>query len=126
MTDESIKVAEGIDERLKEAVRRLVEAYQPEAIWLFGSHARGDAGPDSDYDLMVIVPDDADRERRQSFAGYRALKGIGFPKDVLVATHTGFHKRLHIAATLPATILREGRRLYVADNWLSRRNSISY
>jgi predicted nucleotidyltransferase len=41
---------------LVRAIGRIVEAMQPEAIYLFGSHARGDAGPDSDYDLLVIVP----------------------------------------------------------------------
>jgi len=61
---------------------------------------------------MVIVPDDAPTERRQSFLGYRALRGIGFSKDVLIATHTGFHKRLHLRATLLATIVREGKKLY--------------
>ena len=40
---------------LAEIVRRLVEAYHPERIFLFGSWARGDAGPVSDYDLMVVV-----------------------------------------------------------------------
>ena len=44
---------------LAEVVRRLAEAYCPESIYLFGSTARGDAGPDSDYDLMVIVREDA-------------------------------------------------------------------
>ena len=39
------------DVRLAEIVRRLAEAYQPERIYLFGSKARGDEGPDSDYDL---------------------------------------------------------------------------
>jgi predicted nucleotidyltransferase len=47
------------DPTLAEIVRRLVAAYQPERIYLFGSVARGEAGPDSDYDLLVIVPDDA-------------------------------------------------------------------
>ena len=47
------------DAELAEVVRRLVEAYQPERIYLFGSVASGDAGPDSDYDLLVVVPDDA-------------------------------------------------------------------
>jgi len=51
---------------LKEIIQRLVSAYQPERIYLFGSVARGDAGLDSDYDLMVIVPDDAPPERRRS------------------------------------------------------------
>jgi predicted nucleotidyltransferase len=49
---------------LAEIVRRLVEAYEPERIYLFGSKARGDAGPDSDFDLIVIVPDDAPSERQ--------------------------------------------------------------
>jgi uncharacterized protein len=45
------------DPILPEVVRRLVETYRPEQIYLFGSVARRDAGPDSDYDLMVFVPD---------------------------------------------------------------------
>jgi predicted nucleotidyltransferase len=45
------------DPVLAEMVRRLVEVYRPERILLFGSIARGEAGPDSDYDLMVVVPD---------------------------------------------------------------------
>jgi hypothetical protein len=44
---------------LGEIVRRLIKAYEPDRIYLFGSTARGDSGPDSDYDLMVVVPDDA-------------------------------------------------------------------
>lgn len=44
---------------LAEIVRRLAEAYRPERIYLFGSTARGDPGPDSDYDLMIIVREDA-------------------------------------------------------------------
>jgi hypothetical protein len=54
------------DPLLTEVVRRLVDTYDPERIYLFGSVARGDTGPDSDYDLMVIVPDSASPERRQS------------------------------------------------------------
>ena len=37
------------DPRLDEVLRRLVDAYRPETIYLFGSYARGDVGPDSDY-----------------------------------------------------------------------------
>ena len=47
-------------------VRRLIKAYEPDRIYLFGSTARGDSGPDSDYDLMVVVPDGAPPERRRS------------------------------------------------------------
>jgi len=67
----------GEDRALAEVVRRLVEAYVPERVYLFGSKARGDAGPDSDYDLMVIVPDDAPAERRRSRLAYEVLWGTG-------------------------------------------------
>ena len=68
--------------KLAEVVRRLVEAYQPERIYLFGSTARGDVGPDSDYDLFVIVPDEATAVRQNSDFAYRALRGTGVAADV--------------------------------------------
>jgi predicted nucleotidyltransferase len=42
------------DERLRHVVERLIEPYQPERVYLFGSVARREAGPDSDYDLMLV------------------------------------------------------------------------
>ena len=102
------------DPVLAEIVRRLVEAYQPERIYLFGSAARGEAGPDSDYDLMVVVPDDAPPERRDSDLAYQALRGTGIAADVLVCTHSYFEARRHLRASLPGTILREGRLLHAA------------
>jgi predicted nucleotidyltransferase len=96
------------DPALAEAVRRLVEAYQPERIYLFGSVARGDAGPDSDYDLLVVVPDDASPERRRSRLAYEALHGTGMAADVLVCTTSYFEQRRSLKASLPGTVLREG------------------
>jgi predicted nucleotidyltransferase len=54
------------DPRLAEVVQRLIEAYAPERIYLFGSVARGEAGPDSDYDLLIVVPDTATPEQKNS------------------------------------------------------------
>ena len=105
------------DPILAEIVRRLVEAYQPERVYLFGSHARGEAGPDSDYDLMVVVPDTAPSPLRQSDRGYKALlglKGKATAADILVWTRENFEKRLHLKASLPSTIIREGRLLHGA------------
>jgi predicted nucleotidyltransferase len=99
---------------LDEIVRRLVRAYEPERIYLFGSHARGEAGPDSDFDLMVIVGDDAPPARRRSRLAYERLWGVGKAADVLVWTRGRFEERLHIVSSLPATVAREGRLLYAA------------
>lgn len=102
------------DPKLAEIVRRLVDALHPDRIYLFGSMARGDAGPDSDYDLLVVVSaSDLPGYRRDQIA-YRALHGVGVPKDVLVWTREEFDSRVHLPASLPATVVREGKLLYAA------------
>jgi predicted nucleotidyltransferase len=100
------------DPMLAEIVRRLVEAYHPERIYLFGSKARGDAGPDSDYDLMVVVPDAAPPPMERGRRTHEALRGVRTPIDVLVWSRDAFDKRLHLKASLPATIIREGKLLH--------------
>lgn len=102
------------DPALGEILKRLIETFQPERIYLFGSKAREDAGPDSDYDLMIVVPDEAPSERRRSRLAYQALRGTGKAADVLVWTRQAFDSRLHLPASLPATIIREGKLLYAA------------
>jgi len=102
------------DPALAEVVRRLSEAYHPEKIYLFGSTARGDAGPNSDYDLMVIVPEDAPPELRSEDLAYRTLRGTGTAADVLVWSRNNFDRQLHLKASLPSTIVREGKILYGA------------
>jgi predicted nucleotidyltransferase len=92
----------------------LVAAYQPERVKLFGSMARGDAGPDSDYELLVVVPDDAPAERRSSQLAYRVLRGTGIAADVVVWISSRFDRRARVVTSLPATVLREGRLLHAA------------
>jgi predicted nucleotidyltransferase len=99
---------------LAEIVRRLVEAYRPEHIYLFGSMGRGDAGPDSDYDLLVVVPDDAPAERRDSKLAYQVLWGVRAAADVIVWQKSAFERRSRVVCSLPATVLREGRTVYAA------------
>lgn len=100
------------DQVLGEIVRRLVAAYNPLQVYLFGSKARGDAGPDSDYDLLLVVPDDAPPELRRSRLAYEVLYGTGTAADVLVCTRSYFEPRRSLKASLPGTVLREGRLLH--------------
>jgi len=102
------------DPRLAEVVRRLVEAYHPDRIYLFGSRARGDAGHDSDYDLLLVVPDDAASDRSRSRLAYENLWDTGTAADVLVVKRGLFESRLHLPASLPATVIREGKLLHAA------------
>jgi predicted nucleotidyltransferase len=104
------------DAVLEDIVRLLIEAYRPERIYLFGSKARGGAGPDSDYDLLLVVPDDAPPERRDSKLAYQVLWNLPVPAsvDAVVCRSSWFHTRTHLKASLPGTVLREGRLLHAA------------
>ena len=75
----------GGDDALAEIIRRIVRVAAPERIVLFGSAARGEAGPKSDLDLLVIKPGQYHRGRL-SDAIYRSLIGVGRAVDVVVVT----------------------------------------
>ncbi|MHB8575859.1 MAG: nucleotidyltransferase domain-containing protein [Dehalococcoidia bacterium] len=100
--------------RLAHAVSRLAQALNPDRIYLFGSRARGDATEDSDWDLMVVVPTSDEPGHRRAHYAYGLLDDVHLPMDVLVWTRSEFDRQAAVVASLPATILREGRLLYAA------------
>lgn len=102
------------DAALAEIVRRLVAAYRPDWIYLLGSRAREDGGTNSDYDILVVVGDEAPADRRRSRLAYEVLRGTGVAADVLVWTREAFEARVTLRASLPATVLAEGKLLYAA------------
>jgi predicted nucleotidyltransferase len=90
--------------------RRLAELYRPVRITLFGSHARGEARPDSDVDLLVEM------EYAGSPLGFAnkmisATKPV-FPIDLLVRTPGKMHERALMGDQFADEILRTGKRLY--------------
>lgn len=97
---------------LPEILRRVVDAYQPMCVYLFGSEARGDADADSDIDLAVIVPDEVDPQRSTPRVAAEALWGLERGADVVVFRESEFAARSGVVASLPWTIKREGRLLY--------------
>jgi uncharacterized protein len=93
-------------------VRRLVERYDPEQIILFGSHARGTAGPDSDIDLLVVMPFSGSKRAKQ-IEMRLLLHDIGAPKDIILTTPEEVARRRDIVGTIIRPALREGTVLYV-------------
>jgi hypothetical protein len=101
-------------ETIDEITRRLIDYFHPERIYLFGSVARGDDGPHSDLDFGVVLPDDAPESLYRPGV-HRALWGVGTAADMVRWPASDFDARAaHVAASLPATIVREGRLLYDA------------
>jgi predicted nucleotidyltransferase len=102
------------DPVLSDILRRLVAAYRPKQVFLLGSRARQTTTADSDYDLLLVVPNDAPPERRRSRLAYETLRGTGVAVDVLVWRQEDFEARLSLRASLPATVVAEGKLVYAA------------
>lgn len=102
------------EETIAEITRRLIGYFHPERIYLFGSAARGDYGPDSDLDFCIVLPDDAPKDLYRPKAR-EAIRGIGTAVDLVRVPLSDFELRSkHVAASLPAAVLREGKLLYDA------------
>ena len=102
------------DAVIAEVVHRLVEAYRPEKVYLFGSVGRGDANADSDYDILLVVSDDSPEFLRDGRRGYEVIADCPISVDLVVYTASSFDDRLPLKASLPATVVREGRLLHAA------------
>lgn len=99
------------DNVIQAMVRRIVEQFDPDRIILFGSHARGDAGPDSDVDLLVVMPVEGPT-RKKAVEIRVALHDVNVPKDIVVTTPEAFAWRQHVVGTIEWPAVREGRVLY--------------
>jgi predicted nucleotidyltransferase len=98
--------------RLAAVIDRIVERMRPEAIWLFGSRAEGRARPDSDYDLLVVVPDGAPAAELDPVGAYEITRGLGVAVDVVPCTRSVFEEEKHEINTLPRAAFVRGRLLY--------------
>lgn len=99
---------------LDEIIKRLVEALDPLEIYLFGSHARGAAHCHSDLDILVVVPDGAGGRHELATRGDAALWGLLVPVDIVVFHRSEMDKWVPVRLSLPGTVARRGKRLYVA------------
>lgn len=92
--------------------RRLAQILRADAVYLFGSFARGDAGPDSDLDFLVVVPESPHPRYRRSVEARRLVGDIHSPKDIVVLTRQEWQAEQRVACSLASTVLREGIRLH--------------
>ena len=96
---------------LEELIKRIVEAAHPLRIILFGSAARGEMGPNSDLDVLVVVPEGTHR-RHTAQTIYRNLIGFGCATDVVVATESDLHRYADDFSLIYYPALREGTEIY--------------
>ena len=91
--------------------RKIAEQTKAKAVVLFGSHARGQAGTDSDVDLLVIAESDLPRHKR-SRQLHLMFKPYPFAMDILVYTPREVEQERQFELSFISRVLREGKRLY--------------
>jgi predicted nucleotidyltransferase len=100
-----------INQKINMMVQRIVKRFRPAKIILFGSYAKGAARPDSDVDLLIVMPVRGSRRKKAVEIGV-ALHDIEVAKDVIVVTPEEFEWRKDVIGTIEWPAVREGQLLY--------------
>lgn len=100
--------------KIQEIIRRIVAVAQPEKIILFGSAARGEMGPNSDFDLLVVKSGDYHRGRLVEEI-YMHLFGVGQAVDVIVVTPEDIARFQNSHSLVIKPALKEGKVIYERD-----------
>jgi uncharacterized protein len=102
-----------VEETIRQMGRVIVDLFHPQKLILFGSHARGTAGPDSDVDLLVVMEVEDSRRRTGAKIG-AALHEFSIPKDIVVTTPNAYRVRREIPGTIERSATLEGRVLHAS------------
>ena len=100
-----------IEVQLEKIKERIVQAFNPEKIILFGSYAYGEPGVDSDVDLLIIMKS-KERPSTRSAQISKLIRPRPFPMDILVRTPEEIDVRLKIGDFFIEEIINRGRILY--------------
>ena len=98
---------------IHQLVQRIVEISQPLRVILFGSFATGKVGPNSDIDVLVVMPEGTHRRQTAQHL-YRQIRGLGVPFDILVATPEDLEKHQNNIGLIYQTVLKEGKGIYAS------------
>lgn len=93
-------------------LERIVERWHPRQIWLFGSRARGDSQPSSDWDLLVVVPDEVVDSELDPLIGWRLQNEAGIHADVIPCRACDFIEDRETRNTLAFEVATAGVLLY--------------
>lgn len=98
-------------EWIDKMAEHLIQRFHPLKLILFGSHARGNAGPDSDVDFLVVLPEVANK-RHAAIEIRRSLNQFPVSKDIIVTTPEEIARRGDLVGSVLRPALREGKVLY--------------
>ena len=95
----------------------IAREFHPDKIVLFGSHASGKARPESDIDLLIVMPFKGSPFRQASLILTHVVHAIGvLPLDLLVRTNDQVQERIQLGDSFMREIIERGRVMYEADH----------
>ncbi len=99
------------DPKLDAIVKKLTDHFNPTRVFLFGSKARGTAGPDSDYDIFLVVKSSEKSQLERMDEANFVLWGRDFPVDVFIYTEEEFSEAKEVLNSISHTVATEGLEL---------------
>jgi len=109
-----VRIQKSVNKHIQQMVERIVAQFHPERIILFGSHARGEAGADSDVDLLIVMAVEGSKRAKQ-LEIRAAVHDVHVPKDIIVSRPEEFQWRKDIVGTIERPAALQGRILYVRE-----------
>lgn len=91
-----------------------IEELHAVEVWLFGSRARGDHHPDSDWDILAVVPDDAPKDIDNPISVFRVRRKSGLHADLLTVRQSDFMSSKNALNTISHEVAKDGILLSLA------------
>ena len=103
--------------QIKLLCAEIAREFHPDKIVLFGSHAHGKARPESDVDLLIVMPFEGSPFRQAAVILGHVVRTVGVvPMDLLVRTTEQVNQRIQMGDTFMREIIEQGRVMYEADH----------
>ena len=100
---------------IEEAKNRLIKAYKPCEIYIFGSYAWGEPDDESDLDLLIVVDKYKKANLHSLLAnGHRVLIGLRFSKDIVIYSKNEFEEFSKDRTKFCYKVKHHGRKIYEA------------
>jgi len=98
--------------KIRESIDRLIEAYKPEEVYIFGSYAWGNPSKNSDVDILIIVEESEEKFYKRPIKGHHSLNGLKVAEDIIIYTRDEFEERAQQKGTLCHRVKQEGQKVY--------------
>jgi uncharacterized protein len=97
---------------IEEVKKRLVKAFNPLEIYIFGSYAWGKPDEESDLDLLIVVEKYKQNHYKDLVLGHKALMDMSLSKDILLFNKEEFEKKSKDVTEFCYKVKRSGKRIY--------------